>query len=282
MILGALLLAAAPHAAAAASPATTTALGRSITVSRPGAGRIVAVLSDVTIAAPVDGDVIVWGGEVTFTPAGSVRGNLSVFGGAIHPVAPGRLPVAGSVSTPGSLLAFYLAEMRRPPWETPASAPTFLGLRLIALAAWLAASLVLLWLFGSPFARAAASAETEWSRALVAGACGVSALFLAAAAALALLPSGVSVPVVLLFGVFAIAAKIFGMSALFLLLGQKIRKTWSASSRPSALAAGFAVLGAVSLIPLVGPILWSAASIVSVGIALSSRFGTPRYRVTVA
>jgi len=44
-------------------------------------------------------------------------------------------------------------------------------------------------------------------------------------------------------------------------------------------AAGFALLGGISLLPFVGPVLWSAASIVAVGVALVSRFGVPRYRV---
>jgi hypothetical protein len=186
------------------------------------------------------------------------------------------------VSTPGSLLAFYLAEMHRPPWQIPGRASVFFGLRLVALAGWLAASLALLWLFGTPFARAAASAERGWSRSLIAGTCGVSALFLAAAAALALLPAALSVPLVVLFGAFAVAAKVFGMASLFLLIGQKLRRNPSAAGRPVALAAGFALLGAVSLVPMAGPVIWSAASIVSVGIALSSRFGTPRYRVAVS
>jgi hypothetical protein len=281
VILSVLLLGAA-QASATAVPVSTTSLGKPVQISAPRAGRLVAVLSDVTVGAPVDGDVIVWGGDVTFTPGGSIQGNLSVFGGSIRGAGPGPIPVSGSVSTPGSLLAYYLAEMRRPPWESPPRASVFLGLRLIALSAWLAGSLALLWLFGSTFARAAESADRAWSRALVAGACGVSALFLAAAAALALLPLEISVPVVFLFGGFAVAAKIFGMAALFLLLGQKIRKTLAASARPGALAAGFAALGAISLVPVVGPVLWSAASVISVGIALSSRFGAAPYRIHLA
>jgi hypothetical protein len=265
------------------SPAVSgiAAVGRPVLITRPVAGRVVAVLSDVSIAAPIDGDVIVWGGDVRFERGGSVRGNLSIFGGGIHKVLAGPLPVSGSVSTPGSLLAFYLAEMHQPPWQLPDRAAMFLGLRLVSLSGWLAASLALLWVFGSPFARAAVATESGWSRALVAGACGVSALFLAAAAALALLPAGLSVPLVVLFGVFAVGAKIFGMAALFLLIGQKFRRNPAAAARPSALAFGFAALGAISLVPLVGPVIWSVASIVSVGIALSSRFGTPAYRIAV-
>ena len=69
------------------------------------------------------------------------------------------------------------------------------------------------------------------------------------------------------------------MAALFLLLGQKLVKSVAPSRRPAALAAGFAVLGGVSLLPFVGALVWSVASIVAVGVALVSRFGRPRYRV---
>jgi hypothetical protein len=96
---------------------------------------------------------------------------------------------------------------------------------------------------------------------------------------LALLPSAVSVPVVLVVAAFAVAAKIFGMSALFLLVGQRLLRRFSARQRPAALAAGFALLGGVSLLPLVGPLLWSLASVLAVGIAMLTRFGAPRFRV---
>jgi len=69
------------------------------------------------------------------------------------------------------------------------------------------------------------------------------------------------------------------MGSLFLLLGQKLIGAVSARRRPTALAAGFALLGGVSLVPLVGPMLWSVASVVAVGVALLSRFGAPRYRI---
>ena len=72
------------------------------------------------------------------------------------------------------------------------------------------------------------------------------------------------------------------MGALFLLLGQKLGHNVSAARRPAALAFGFALLAGLSLVPFVGPILWSAASVVAVGIALVSRFGTPRYRIALS
>ncbi len=234
------------------------------------------------VAARVSGDVVVWGGDVSFSPGGSIAGDLLVFGGKIESPPGGAPPVAGRVATPGSLLRVYLAEMRRAPWEGASAAPSIIGgLHLVALSVWLAVALALLYFFSSPLSRAAMSAEDDWTGSLAAGALGVLTLFLTAGAALSLLPSPLAIPIALASAAVAVAAKIFGMAALFLLLGQKLMKSMAPAKRPAALAAGFVVLGALSLVPLLGAVVWSAASIVAVGVALMSRFGTPRYRIAV-
>ena len=281
MIAAGILFLAAASTAAASTPGQT-AFARDIAIRQPVAGRVVAVLSDVRIAAPVSGDVVVWGGRVTFEPSGSVEGNLSVFGGGISAPEGKPLPVRGIVSTPGTLLRLYLDETHQPPWKEGSHALLSRGLRLIALSAWLAVSLVLLFCFASPFARAAAFAGDDWPRTLLAGALGVLTLLLASVSALALLPPPVSVPIAILFAGVAVAAKVFGMGALFLLLGQKLLQSVAPAKRPVALAAGLAALGAVSLLPLVGSVVWSAASVVAVGIAFLTRFGSPRFRVGLA
>jgi len=267
-------------AATAAAPART-AFAHGVEIRQPATGRIVAVLSDVLIASRVSGDVVVWGGSVTFTPDGFVDGNLSVFGGRVTAPAGRPIPVSGLVSTPGTLLRIYLDEMHRAPWQETNPALLSRALRLIALSGWLAVSLALLFCFATPFSRAAASADGDWTRTLLAGALGVLTLLLATVAALALLPGSVSVPIAILLGALAVSAKIFGMGALFLLLGQKIVKSVAPAKRPAALAAGLGVLGTISLVPFLGPIVWSAASVAAVGIAFLSRFGTPRYRVVL-
>ena len=276
MILASVLFA----VGAAGGSATVTTVGTDLVLTRPVPGRVLAVFADVRIEAKVSGDVIVWGGDVSFGPGGAVAGNLSVFGGSLAANA-ASLPVSGTVSTPGTLLNLYLAEMRRPPWETRLPAAV-LGLKLLGLAAWLAVAMILLNLFGSPFARAAARADEALPATALAGALTVTTLFLAAGAALALLPGGVAIPVALLVAIVAVAAKVFGMGSLFLLFGQKLLRDVAPRRRPAALAAGFAALAAISLVPLVGPVLWSAASIVAVGIALLSRFGRSRFRVRVS
>ncbi|HEY1434515.1 MAG TPA: hypothetical protein VGG65_04020 [Thermoanaerobaculia bacterium] len=266
--------------AACADPGSITAVRRDVVVSQALQGRVVAVLSDVRVAARVSGDVVVWGGNVSFAPGGSVAGDLLVFGGKIETPAGGQVPVEGRVSTPGSLLAIYLSEMRRAPWEGAGTGSTVLGgLHLVALSVWLAVALGLLFFFASPLARAAMSADDDWTGSLAAGALGVLTLFLAAGAALSLLPSALAIPIALASAAVAVVAKVFGMAALFLLLGQKLLKSVAPARRPAALAAGFVVLGGLSLVPLLGALVWSAASIVAVGVALMSRFGTPRYRV---
>ncbi len=282
LLLGFLLLSGAA-ASSFAAPGSITSVRQDIVVSQEVPGRVVAVLANVRIAARVSGDVIVWGGNVSFAPGGAVAGDLVVFGGSIE-LPEGRTvpPVEGRVSTPGSLLHIYLSEMRRAPWEQSAfGAPVLSGLHLLALAAWLAVALALLWLFSSPLSRAAMLADEDWSGSLLAGALGVLTLFLAAGAALSLLPAPLGIPIALAMAVVAVLAKIFGMAALFLLIGQKIVKSVAPARRPAALAAGFVVLGGVSLLPFVGALLWSVASIVAVGVTLVSRFGTPRYRLAL-
>jgi hypothetical protein len=290
--LSLLILRPAP-ASLAASP-TISSVGHDVVVSQAHPGRIIAVLADVRIAARVSGDVVVWGGKVSFAPGGSVAGDLLVFGGSIEAPADRALPVEGRVSTPGTLLRLYLSEMRRAPWEGGAAAApgsVLSGLRLLALAAWLAVSLALLYLFASPLARAAMSADEDFSSSLFAGALGVLTLFLAAGAALSLLPAALAIPIALGSAAIAVVAKIFGMVAIFLLVGQKLVKSVAPSRRPDAfaparrplaLAAGFALLGGVSLVPFVGALVWSIASIVAVGVALVSRFGTPRFRIALS
>jgi hypothetical protein len=275
VIAGLLLL------AATAAPSGLTAFARNLEIRQPVSGRVVSVLSDVAIDARVSGDVVVWGGNVSFGPSGFVEGNLLVFGGRVSALPGATLPVRGTVSTTGALLRLYLDEMHRPPWEDTSQPLLSRGLRLIALSAWLVVSLALLFFFASPLTRAASSAAGDWARTLIAGTLGVLTLLLAAASVLALLPAPLSLPIAVLCGVLAVAAKVFGMAALFLLLGQKIFRSVAPAARPVALATGLALLGAISLLPFVGPVVWSAASVAAVGIAFLSRFGAPRFRVAL-
>src|SRR5262249_11219349 len=123
-----LLFLALPDPSSSAAPPGLTSVGRDVVVTENVAGRVITVLGNVRIDARIAGDVIVWGGDVAFGPAGSVGGNLSVFGGRIAPPPPGDPPVLGTGSAPGTPLDGF------PPGEVPAPrgagapAPPFPGL----------------------------------------------------------------------------------------------------------------------------------------------------------
>jgi hypothetical protein len=275
-LLPAFVLLATP--AFAAEP--TVSVGKPRDVSSPVSGRVISVGGDVSVRARVDGDVVAWGGDVRFSGAGEVRGDVIVFGGRVSG-AEGR--VRGRVLTPSSIAAIYLAEARRVPWQEPSRSLTasFLGVRLFVLALWLAASSLVLWLFGPAAARTALCLEESPGLAAAAGILTVATLFLAGVAAVSALPPPAGTPLAICVVALAAALKVFGMAGVFLLLGQKASRSTGARGRPAALALGLLLAGAISLVPVAGPILWSAVSVLAVGAAAFTRFGSPRIRVAV-
>lgn len=267
-------------ARAASAEGPVVAVGRPLDIAAPVAGRVLSVGGDLRIRSRVDGDVVSWGGNVVLSGAGRVAGDLIVFGGEVSGVE-GK--VAGRILTPGSLAAIYLAEARQLPWRhAPGSRPAVLvGIRLFVLALWLAAATVVLWLFGSPVARAAVCLEESPGNAAAAGILTIALLFLLTVTALAALPPAAADAAAVLFLALAAGLKIFGMTGLFLFLGQKLTRRHAPRARPAAMALGVLTAGLLSLIPVAGPILWSAASIFAVGAAAYTRFGSPRFRVAL-
>jgi hypothetical protein len=271
--------------AAPASPAI--GVGHPLLIDRPLAGRVISVLGDVVVRSRVAGDVVVWGGDVILEPGARVEGDVLDFGGSLRRTGVAGAPdplVLGRVLTPGSLAGLYLAEAEKAPWTVTTGVPArvFLALRLFVLAGWLAAGMVLLLVCDSALARTALEIEREPGVTMLAGLVSVATFLLAAICGLSLLPEGLGAPVAIFAAGLAVAAKIFGMAAVVLLVGQKILHDASAPRRPAAFALGFALVGGLSLVPLAGPLLWSAASIMAVGASLRTSFGAPRFRVAVA
>ena len=214
------------------------------------------------------------------SPGAAIGGSLIAFGAE---VAGDRSCVAGRIVTPGSLAEVYLAEARRGPLH-PASgrdAATSAGLRLLVLAIWALLSSAVLRLWAGPVARAAQCFEDSPAAAAAAGVAGVAFLFLSGVTALSAFPPVSRVASAAVILAAAAALKVFGMTALFLFLGQKIARRYAPRQRPAALALGLAGAGLVSLVPVAGPIVWSAASVFAVGAAVYTRFGASRFRVAV-
>ena len=267
--------------AAAAGGESLVTVGKPLAVIAPVQGRVVSVAGEVDLRAPVTGDVVAWGGEVRIDPGAAIGGNLIAFGAE---VSGDRGAVAGRIVTPGSLASLYLAEAERGPFRSvPAAASAAAaGLRLLALAIWAVLSSVVLRLWAGPVARTAVCFEENPAAAATSGIVGLVFLLLSAVTAFSAFPAALRVPGAVVILAVAAALKIFGMTALFLFLGQRIARRFSPRQRPAALALGLLAAGLVSLVPVAGPVLWSAASIVAIGAAVYTRFGAPRFRIAVA
>jgi hypothetical protein len=97
-----------------------------------------------------------------------------------------------------------------------------------------------------------------------------------------LIPFHVGLPLLFALGVFAILTKIYGLVAVFHAVGtivagsrtreQLARRQWLRGDL-AMVVIGVFVLGALRLIPIVGPIIWGLASVFGIGTALATKFG---------
>ena len=97
-----------------------------------------------------------------------------------------------------------------------------------------------------------------------------------------LIPFHIGVPLLFALGVIAILTKIYGTVAVFHAVGtlvagsrtreQLARRRWLRGDL-AMVVAGVIVLGALRLIPIVGPIIWALASVFGIGTALATKFG---------
>ena len=126
---------------------------------------------------------------------------------------------------------------------------------------------------------AARSLKRGVGRVAALGAGAVVTGMLLSALLLATVPAQLALALMAAVVVALAAAKVFGLAALFVVLGRAFASR-SRSHRgsilfgdPAALSVGLLSLGLVSLLPAVGPLVWAAASLVGVGLALETSFG---------
>ncbi len=97
-----------------------------------------------------------------------------------------------------------------------------------------------------------------------------------------LVPYLLGIPLLAALAVFAILTKIYGMVAVFHAVGTLVagsRNRQQLASRKwlrgdvAMVVVGVLILGIIRLIPVVGTLAWSAASIFGIGVALATKFG---------
>jgi hypothetical protein len=217
--------------------------------------------------ARIDGDVLSFGGSLTFEenpPASSSAG-----------AGAKRSPqVGGRVRTVSALEAAVATELQTSPAASLAQWPFLLSFRLALLFAWLVVTFGLL--VAAPRALGAAAGGLPGRGAFlgVLGATAVLTAGFAGALALSLFPPRFALAAGAALLALLVAAKAWGLAAVFLALGRRLNATAPRGSAlfgdPAAAALGLLALGAASLVPLVGPLLWGAASLVGIGVSFAA------------
>jgi hypothetical protein len=150
------------------------------------------------------------------------------------------------------------------------------------LAVWMFAAVALTLLSGREIRYSSIEMRASALHCFALGLVAVTSFALTAIVFSYLIPYHVGVPLLFALGVFAILTKIYGTIAVFHAVGtlvagsrtreQLARRQWLRGDL-AMVVVGVIILGALRLIPIVGPIIWGFASVFGIGTALATKFG---------
>lgn len=248
------------------------ALGRDLVVEGEAHSHAVALNGSVRITGSVAGDVIVLGGDALLDAPARVEGDVFVLGGRIE-AHPGAFIGGRSVAYP-DFSSVGLTLLEGPTLGLPATSPVVIGAKLALLAFWALLMLLLFGISGREMLSISDSVRDEPFRNFLVGLTGVLAMVLTALLFSAISGLLLGVPLLVLVVVVALVLRFLGMVAVFHALGDwfcRLRK----SRRPPLTAAtyGLLALGFLKLLPWVGVWVWTIATFIGVGAALSTKLG---------
>jgi hypothetical protein len=275
------------------------ALGKKIFLEGDLGGSLVLVgRCDARVNGRIRRDLILLGSRATIGRGARIEGDvLSVGGSLIFEENPGGLSsnaagiaerpqVGGRLRTISALEAAALSELETSPVTFGKTSPLLLSFRLFLLFAWLVVSFGLLFLAPRRLLRAADDTPGRFAFLAALGATAVLTAILFAAFALSVLPARPALAVGAAVLAALAAAKIFGLAVVFIALGRRITGGAPRGSLlfgdPAALAAGLLLLGLLSLLPVLGPILWGVSSLAGIGVALGAAATRERRLVLAA
>jgi hypothetical protein len=150
------------------------------------------------------------------------------------------------------------------------------------LAIWMFAAVVLTLMSGREIRYSSLEMRASALHCFALGLVAVTSFILTAIVFSYLIPYHLGVPLLFALGVFAILTKIYGTIAVFHAVGtlvagsrtreQLARRQWLRGDL-AMVVIGVMILGAIHLIPIVGPIIWALASVFGIGTALATKFG---------
>jgi hypothetical protein len=251
-----------------ASPSLTDTyfFGDHAVVSSPVNGSVQVFGGSVDVQDVIAKDLLVFGGSVTFSGRGRVNGNVIYAGGRVDH-ADNR--VGGRVYPLTSL-------------EGAAASMTKSAVVLSLLVVWLIASVIVTLASDREVRLSSVELRASALHCFALGLVALTSFVLTAIVFSYLVPYLVGVPLLAGLAVFALLTKIYGMVAVFHAVGTLVvgvRSRQQLGSRRwlrgdlAMVVVGVLVLGLIRLIPGIGTIAWSLASIFGIGVALATKFG---------
>lgn len=150
------------------------------------------------------------------------------------------------------------------------------------IAVWMLAAVALTLMSGREVRTSSTEVRASALHCFTLGLVAVTSFVLTAIVFSYLIPYFIGVPLLFALAVFAVITKIYGMVAVFHAVGtlvagarsreQLASRKWLRGDLAMAVI-GALLLGAIRLIPVVGPIVWGLASVFAIGSALATKFG---------
>jgi hypothetical protein len=242
------------------------AFDENTTVSAPVRGNAQIVGGTLQVDDVIEGDLVAFGGVITFGPRGRVKGDL------IHlrsTIADPERHVGGRIVPLASV-------------EGAAASMTNTAIVVTLLLVWLVVAVAVTLFNGKEIRLSSLEVRSSVLHCFVLGLVAFTSFVLTAIAFSYLVPFVVGIPLLVLLGIFAFATKAYGMIAVFHAVGmlvagarnrdQLARRKWFRGDL-AMVVIGVLLLGAIRLIPVVGTVVWGMASVFGVGVALATRFG---------
>jgi len=239
--------------------------GRDANVDKPVDGSLQVYGGNAYVRAPISGDLLVIGGDVAIAGGGRVGGNV------IH---------SGRISGTDGHVAGRVYSLTTLQGATATITKTAVALSLLFV--WLIVAVLITLASGREVRYSSIEIRASALYCFALGLVAFTSFVLTAIVFSYLVPYLIGIPLLAALAVFAILTKVYGMIAVFHAVGTLVagsRTREQLASRKwfrgdlAMVVAGVFILGAIRLIPAVGPIAWSLSSIFGVGVALATRFG---------
>jgi len=252
-------------------------MGKTIRITGTVKQGAIACGGDVIVAGSVEGDVASIGGSVVQLAGAKIGGDVIVMGGTYKHVdtVPQR---NGSSMT--IMYAGYQEEIRnimrsptgllRPTWSSG-----YLGIRLLAIAFWFIVALALTAAMPGTISRGSARLQLTTLRVALIGSTGALVVFVGVLASLWVLPQTIGALVGVMSLLLMLVAWLFGRVVLAAATGRWLQRKYIPFAKHSesvALLLGTVFWVLLTSLPYVWPIVVIMMVVVSLGLALTSRY----------